>query len=194
MSPSTVCCRSEPQWICLRGQECRAGFFPSAQGDIDTCSCKWPVRNAMLGMHAPVLWGAWRMALTSVTSMSCDQPSTGMIAPYGPGPHIAVWGRDRRAFGWLVCWLHVTTCYFFSATVCSDKCWSVVFLSCPLIKKHADLFGFFFFFSLLTIDNEGYVQQTNKQNWTLYSNEDKKPCVATVQKYTNRRTFGKRNN
>ena len=35
------------------------------------------------------------------------------------------------------------------------------------------------FFSLLTVDHEGYVQQTNKQNWTLHSNEDKQPCVAT---------------
>ena len=29
------------------------------------------------------------------------------------------------------------------------------------------------FFSLLTVGNEGYVQQTNKQNWTLNSNEQK---------------------
>ena len=39
------------------------------------------------------------------------------------------------------------------------------------------------FFSLFTVDNEGYVQQTNKQNWTLNSNEDKKPCVATLSIY-----------
>ena len=68
---------------------------------------------------------------------------------------------------------------------------SVVFLSCPLVKKHADLFGYF---SLPTVDNEGYVQQTNKQNRTLNSNEDKTPCVATLYIYTNRRTFGKGNN
>ena len=36
------------------------------------------------------------------------------------------------------------------------------------------------FFSLFTVDDEGYVQRTNKQNWTLNSNEDKKPCVATL--------------
>ena len=29
------------------------------------------------------------------------------------------------------------------------------------------------FFSSLTVGNEGYVQQTNKQNWTLNSNEQK---------------------
>ena len=39
------------------------------------------------------------------------------------------------------------------------------------------------FFSLFTVDNEGYVHQTNKQNWTLHSNEDKKPCVATLYIY-----------
>ena len=39
------------------------------------------------------------------------------------------------------------------------------------------------FFSLFTVDDEGYVQQTNKQNWTLNSNEDKKPCVATLYIY-----------
>ena len=48
---------------------------------------------------------------------------------------------------------------------------------------------------LLTVDHEGYVQQTNKKNWTLHSNEDKKPCVDTlfIHVYTNRRTFGKGN-
>ena len=50
------------------------------------------------------------------------------------------------------------------------------------------------FFSLFTVDNGGYVQQSNKQNWTLHSNEDKKPCVATLYTYTKRRTFGKGNN
>ena len=50
------------------------------------------------------------------------------------------------------------------------------------------------FFSLFTVDDERYIQQTNKQNWTLSSNEDKKPCVATLYMYTNRRTFGKGNN
>ena len=39
------------------------------------------------------------------------------------------------------------------------------------------------FFSLLTVDHEGYVQQTNKQNWTLHSNEDQQPCVATLYIY-----------
>ena len=29
------------------------------------------------------------------------------------------------------------------------------------------------FFSLLAVDNEGYVQKTNKQNWALNSNEQK---------------------
>ena len=38
-------------------------------------------------------------------------------------------------------------------------------------------------FSLFTVDDEGYVQQTNKQNWTLNSNEDKKSCVATLYIY-----------
>ena len=33
------------------------------------------------------------------------------------------------------------------------------------------------------VDDEGYVQQTNKQNLTLNSNEDKKPCVATIYMY-----------
>ena len=54
----------------------------------------------------------------------------------------------------------------------------------------------FRFFSLFTVDDEGYVQQTNKQNWTLNSNEDKEHCVATlyiyIYIYTNWRTFGKR--
>ena len=36
------------------------------------------------------------------------------------------------------------------------------------------------FVSLFTVDDEGYVQQTNKQNWTLSSNWDEKPCVATL--------------
>ena len=39
------------------------------------------------------------------------------------------------------------------------------------------------FFSLFTVDDEGYVQQTNKQNWTLNSNEDKEHCVATLYIY-----------
>ena len=49
------------------------------------------------------------------------------------------------------------------------------------------------FFSLFTVDDEGYVQQTNKQNWTLHSNEDKKPCVATLYIQTEERS-GKGNN
>ena len=60
---------------------------------------------------------------------------------------------------------------------------SVVFLSCPLVKKHADLVRFF---SLLTVDNEGCVQQTNKQNWTLNSNEQKalrSHCIYIKTKY-----------
>ena len=32
-------------------------------------------------------------------------------------------------------------------------------------------------------DHEGYVQQTNKQNWTLNSNEDKEHCVVTLYIY-----------
>ena len=39
------------------------------------------------------------------------------------------------------------------------------------------------FFSLFTVDDEGYVQQANKQNWTLKSNEDKEHCVATLYIY-----------
>ena len=50
------------------------------------------------------------------------------------------------------------------------------------------------FFSLFTVNQEGYVQQTNKQNWTLNSNEDEKPCIATLYIYTNRRPFGRGNN
>ena len=49
------------------------------------------------------------------------------------------------------------------------------------------------FFSLFTVDDEGYVQQTNKQNLTLNSNEDKMPCVATIYIQTEERS-GKGNN
>ena len=41
----------------------------------------------------------------------------------------------------------------------------VMFLSCPLVKKHADLFGSF---SLLTVDNEGYVSKpTNRTELSI---------------------------
>ena len=36
------------------------------------------------------------------------------------------------------------------------------------------------FFALFTVDDEEYVQQTNKQNWTLNSNEDEEHCVVTL--------------
>ena len=39
------------------------------------------------------------------------------------------------------------------------------------------------FFSLFTVHHKGYVQQTNKQNWTLNSNEDQEHCVATLYIY-----------
>ena len=51
----------------------------------------------------------------------------------------------------------------------------------------------FRFFSSFTVDDEGYVQQTNKQNWTLNSNEDKMPRVATIYIQTEERS-GKQNN
>ena len=41
----------------------------------------------------------------------------------------------------------------------------------------------FRFFSLFTVDDEGYVQQTNKQNSALNSNEDQEHCVATLYIY-----------
>jgi len=29
---------SEPQWLCLKGDTCQLGYFPSKQGDIDECA------------------------------------------------------------------------------------------------------------------------------------------------------------
>ena len=45
------------------------------------------------------------------------------------------------------------------------------------------------FFSLLTVENEGYVHQTNKQNWTLNSKEQK--ALRSHSIYTNQRWFWK---
>ena len=40
-----------------------------------------------------------------------------------------------------------------------------------LVSTHKEARWSVRFFSLLTFDHQGYVQQTNKQNWTLHSNE-----------------------
>ena len=48
-------------------------------------------------------------------------------------------------------------------------------------------------FSLLTVDNEGYVQQTSKQNWTLNSNEQKALRSHSIYMQTEERS-GKGNN
>ena len=49
------------------------------------------------------------------------------------------------------------------------------------------------FFSLLTLDNEEYVQQTNKQNWILNSNEQKALRSIYISIQTKERP-GKENN
>ena len=53
----------------------------------------------------------------------------------------------------------------------------------PLVSTRKEARWSVRFFSLFTVDDEGYVQQTNKQNWTLTSNEDEKPFVATLYIY-----------
>ena len=53
----------------------------------------------------------------------------------------------------------------------------------PLVSTRKEARLSIRFFSLFTVDDEGYVQQTNKQNLTLNSNEDKEHCVATLYIY-----------
>ena len=53
---------------------------------------------------------------------------------------------------------------------------AVVFLSCPLVKKHADLFGSFLYKQSTMKDM--YSKPTNRTELSIPMN--KKPCVATL--------------
>ena len=78
-----------------------------------------------------------------------------------------------------------------SFDICLACCRRRQLICCvSLVSTRKEARWSFRFFSLFTVDDEGYVQQANKPNWTLNSNEDKEHCVATI--YTNWRTFGKR--
>ena len=65
---------------------------------------------------------------------------------------------------------------------------SVVFFSCPLVKKHANLLGSFLYSQSTMKDM--YSKPTNRTELSIPMNKKKKkkPCVAA-----NRRTFGKGN-
>ena len=79
--------------------------------------------------------------------------------------------------------------YLHSVSVMSKTRRTVVDLSLKtqccvsLVSTHKEARWSIRFFSLFTVDDEGYVQPTNKQNWTLNSNEDKEPCIATIYIY-----------
>ena len=66
---------------------------------------------------------------------------------------------------------------------------TVVFLSCPLVKKHADLSGSFLYSQSTMKDM--YSKPTNR---TELSIPMKTKALRSHYIYTNRRTFGKRNN
>ena len=74
--------------------------------------------------------------------------------------------EESESFSFILCLLVKTDCCVSLVSTRKEARWSIRF------------------FSVFTVDDEGYVQQTNKQNWTLNSNEDKKPCVATLYRST----------